>query len=74
MSLLLGTPPQSTESTFIVVYRHCVCLRFFWSKSIDFLVSLVTAHLADSILEHHVLLEKVVYRHLTLSVVVHRAL
>ena len=41
---------------------------------IDFLISLITAHFAESVLEHYVLLEQVVYRHLALSVVVHRAL
>ena len=42
--------------------------------SVDFLVCLVTAHLADSVLQHHVLLEEVVYGDFVLSVVVHRAL
>ena len=43
-------------------------------KSVDFLVCLITAHLADGVLEHHVLLEEVVNGNLVLSVVVHRAL
>ena len=49
----------------------CLC---FLGRLIDFLISLVTAHFAESVLEHYVLLEQVVYRHLALSVVVHRAL
>ena len=48
-------------------YGGGVCL-------VDSLVSLVAAHLADGVLEHDILLEEVVHWHLTLGVVVHRAL
>ena len=41
---------------------------------IDFFVSLVTAHFADSILQDDILLEEMVDRHLALSIVMHRAL
>ncbi len=41
---------------------------------INLLVSLVAAHLADGILEHHILLEEVVDGHLIFSVVMLRAL
>ena len=43
-------------------------------RLIDFFVSRVTAHFADSVFEHNVLLEEVVNRHFVLGVVVHRAL
>ena len=42
--------------------------------SVDLLVGFVTAHLADGVLEHGVLLEKMVDRHLSLSIVMHRTL
>ena len=41
-----------------------------WSL-IHLLVWLVSAHFANSILEHCVLLEEVVHRHFTLGVIVH---
>ena len=41
---------------------------------VDCLVCGVAAHFADSVFEHYVLLEEVVYGHFTLGVVVHRAL
>lgn len=41
---------------------------------IDFLVSLIATHLADSVLEHHILLEQVINGNLILCVIVHRAL
>ena len=43
-------------------------------QSVDLFVGLVTAHFADSVLEHHILLEEVVYGHLVFGVVVHGAL
>ena len=42
--------------------------------SVDFFVSLITSHLADSVLEHDVLVEEVVYSLLALSIIVHRTL
>ena len=44
------------------------------SRLIDFFVSFVATHFADSVFEHHVLLEEVVYGHLVVEVVVLRAL
>ena len=41
---------------------------------VDRFVSLVTAHFADSVLQHCVLLEEVVYGYFVLGVIVHRAL
>lgn len=41
---------------------------------VDGLVSGVASHLADGVLQHHILLEEVVDRYLVLGVVVHRAL
>ncbi len=41
---------------------------------IDFLVSLIAAHLTDGVLEHYILLEQVVNGYLVLSIVMHRAL
>ena len=41
---------------------------------VDLLVSLVATHLAEGVLQHHILLEEVVDRYLTLCIVVHRAL
>ena len=49
-------------------------LRILLICLIDFLVSLITTHLADSVLEHYILLEQVVNGDLTLCVIVHRAL
>ena len=43
-------------------------------RLVDFLVSLIAAHLADGVLEHYILLEEVVDGNFTLGVVVHRAL
>lgn len=43
-------------------------------KSIDKLVGLIAAHLTDGILEHDVLVEKIVDRLFSLCVVVHRTL
>ena len=40
-------------------------------KLVDFLISLVTAHLADGVLQHRVLLVEVVHSLLALGVVVH---
>ena len=37
-------------------------------------VSLITAHYADSVFEHYILLEKVIHRNLVLCVIMHRAL
>lgn len=42
--------------------------------SVDKFICLVTAHFADGVLEHGVLLEEVVYGNFTLGVVVHGAL
>lgn len=41
---------------------------------VKFLVSLIAAHLTDGVLEDSVLLVEVVYRNLSLGVVVHRRL
>ena len=41
---------------------------------VDEFVGFVTAHFADSVFEHDILLEKVVDRNFTFGVVVHRAL
>ncbi len=41
---------------------------------VDFFVSLIATHFADSVLQHGVLLEEMVDRNFTLGVVVHRAL
>ena len=43
-------------------------------RSVNHFVSLVSTHFADSVLQHYILLEEVVYRHFVLGVVVHRAL
>ena len=51
-----------------------VCIAYSLKILVDFFVSLVATHLADSILQHSVLLIEVVYRLLALSVVVHRSL
>lgn len=56
---------------------YSISLMRVWDKRsylIYFLVSLVTAHLTDGVLEHSVLLKEVVDSFLALSVVVHRAL
>ena len=49
-----------------------IALRVGWL--VDFFVSLVATHFADSVLQHSVLLEEVVHRFLALCVVVHRSL
>ena len=49
-------------------------LRILLICLIDFLVSLIATHLADSVLEHYILLEQVVNGDLILCVIVHRAL
>ena len=41
---------------------------------VDFFVSFVATHFAQSVLEHYILLEQVVNRYFVLSIVVHRAL
>ena len=48
--------------------------EFMKELSVDKFVSFVTTHYADCVFEHHILLEKVVYRHLIFRIVVHRAL
>ncbi len=62
--------------------RQSTGSRLFYSSNvdvlsgglIDLLVGLVTAHLADGVLEHYILLEQVVNGDFVLGVVVHRAL
>ena len=51
-----------------------VLLWYFSNVLIDFFIWLVTAHLADGILQHGVLLIEMVNSFLTLGVVVHRTL
>lgn len=41
---------------------------------VDFLVRLITSHLAYGVLEHDVLLEEMVDRHLIIGIIVHGAL
>ena len=60
--------------------RGCAskCILFLFNKlpakaSIDFFIRFVTTHLTDGILQHYILLEKMVDRHFILCLVVHRA-
>ncbi len=44
------------------------------NTSVYLFVRFVTAHLADSVFEHGILLEEMIYRHLALGIVMHRTL
>ena len=52
----------------------CFGYNQYYRLLVDFFVSFVATHFAQSVLEHYILLEQVVNRHFVLSVVVHRAL
>ena len=57
---------------FCICFPKRIAQRVGWL--INLLVSLISTHFADSVLQHSVLLEEVVHRFLTLCVVVHRSL
>ncbi len=57
-----------------VFHRSIYTLRQCIGLSIDFFVSLIAAHLADSVFKHYILLEQVVHRNLVYRIVVLRAL
>ena len=61
---------KSRERTGICLYREKGGVLLI-KKLVDFLISLVTAHLADGVLQHGVLLVEVVHSLLALGVVVH---
>lgn len=65
---LPGAPGRPTVELFKSLKQT------YRAKSIDFLVSLIAAHLADGVLEHYVLLEEMVDGHLILCIVVLRTL
>ena len=52
----------------------CFGYNQYYRLLVDFFVSFVATHFAQSVLEHYILLEQVVNRHFVLSVVVHWAL
>ncbi len=57
-----------------IVLTLCLGRCYALEGLVDLLVCLIATHLADSVLEHGVLLEEVVDGNLVLGVVVHRAL
>ncbi len=48
--------------------------KYETEKSVNCFIGRVASHFTDSVFEHHILLEKMVYRNLVLCVVMHRAL
>ena len=70
---LTGTPPKYQLSQLGHSDDICGDLQLSF-ELIDFFVSLVATHFADSIFQHYILLEEMVDGHFVLCIVVHRAL
>mgnify|MGYP001125850602 CR=1 FL=1 len=57
--------------------RSPLPVLFFTKKTVSlvyFFVSFIASHLAQSILQHDILLEQMIYRNFTLCIIMHRAL